>query len=133
MTTMSAAQRRAAAKADFDDYMEDCATRQVLLSLGGKWASLLMFTLAEGPRRYNDLARALPGVSAKVLTQALRSLERDGFVSREVTYTVPVQVEYTLTELGRRAIPLLAAVRDWAEENIGDVHAARAAFAGPGR
>jgi DNA-binding HxlR family transcriptional regulator len=68
----------------------------------------------------------MPGVSAKMLTQTLRSLERDGFVARTVTPSVPVQVEYALTPLGDRIVPLIGTMIDWANRNIDDVRAARA-------
>ncbi|MBW8482894.1 winged helix-turn-helix transcriptional regulator [Actinomadura parmotrematis] len=126
MTTMSAAQRRAAAKAAHTAYLDGCPTGQLLELLGGKWTPLLLFALADGPRRYGDLARAVPGASAKMLTQTLRGLERDGFVERTVTPAVPARVDYALTGLGRRLLPLLDAVRAWADDNLPDVHAARA-------
>ncbi|MBA8950622.1 DNA-binding HxlR family transcriptional regulator [Actinomadura namibiensis] len=126
MTTMTAAQRRARAKTEFEAYMAACPTQQLMTTLGNKWSTMLLLALAPGPRRYADLAREMPGVSAKMLTQTLRLLERDGFVARTVTPAVPVQVDYSLTGLGERAIPLVEQVRDWAEANISDVHAARA-------
>ncbi|MGI5205840.1 winged helix-turn-helix transcriptional regulator [Spirillospora sp. CA-108201] len=63
-----------------------------------------------------------------MLTQTLRSLERDGFVARSVTPSVPVQVEYTLTLLGERIMPLLASIRAWADRHIGEIHAARGRY-----
>jgi DNA-binding HxlR family transcriptional regulator len=125
MTTMTAAERRREAKAAFDSYMDSCPTHDVLGVIGNKWTSVVLFQLTQGPRRYADLARALPGVSAKMLTQTLRSLERDGFVGRSVTPSVPVQVEYTLTLLGERLVPLLASVRHFAEHNIAEIQASR--------
>ncbi|MWA06917.1 transcriptional regulator [Actinomadura sp. LD22] len=125
MTTMTAAERRREAKAAFDSYMDDCPTHDVLGVIGNKWTSVVLFQLTQGPRRYADIARALPGVSAKMLTQTLRSLERDGFVARSVTPSVPVQVEYALTLLGERLVPLLASVRHFAEYSIAEIRAAR--------
>ncbi|MFD0853032.1 winged helix-turn-helix transcriptional regulator, partial [Actinomadura adrarensis] len=78
-----------------------------------------------GTRRYADIGRALPGASAKMLTQTLRALERDGFVTRKVTPAVPVQVEYDLTPMGASLLPILASVKDWADANIDGIHAAR--------
>ncbi|MFD0684079.1 winged helix-turn-helix transcriptional regulator [Actinomadura fibrosa] len=128
MTTMSAARRREVAKAAFDAYMDDCPTGRLRAIIANKWSSMVLFRLADGTRRYAELARDLPGVSAKMLTQTLRSLERDGFVTRSVTPSVPVQVEYTLTVLGERLIPLLDAMRHWAEANMDEVLAARAHY-----
>ncbi|MFI6514423.1 winged helix-turn-helix transcriptional regulator [Spirillospora sp. NPDC050679] len=125
MTTMTAAQRRAHAKAEFEEYMAACPTQQVMGTLGNKWSSMLLLRLADGPRRHADLARAVPAVSAKMLTQTLRLLERDGFVARTVVPAVPVQVEYALTGLGEHAVPLVAHLRDWADRHIAEVHAAR--------
>ncbi|GAA4086583.1 helix-turn-helix domain-containing protein [Actinomadura miaoliensis] len=125
MATMTVAQRREAAKAAFDEYLKMCPAHQVLDIIGSKWVSLVLTRLAEGPRRYAELGRALPGASAKMLTQTLRSLERDGFVARDVTPAVPVQVSYTLTPLGERIVPLLAAIKTWADDHIDEIHAAR--------
>lgn len=82
-----------------------------------------MSALAEagGPMRYSDLGRRIPGVSPKMLTQTLRSLERDGIVSRTVTPSVPVRVDYELTPLGANLSGLLTAVKDWAEHHIEEV------------
>ncbi|MDL4818192.1 winged helix-turn-helix transcriptional regulator [Actinomadura opuntiae] len=125
MTTQTAAERRQEAKAAFDSYMESCPTHDLLGVIGNKWTSMVLYQLTQGSRRYAELARALPGVSAKMLTQTLRSLERDGFVARAVTPSVPVQVEYTLTLLGERLVPLLDAVRHFAEHNIDEIRSAR--------
>ncbi|WP_245679455.1 winged helix-turn-helix transcriptional regulator [Actinomadura hibisca] len=125
---MTAAQRRARAKAEFEEYMAACPTQQLMATLGNKWSSMLLLRLADGPRRHADLARAVPGVSAKMLTQTLRLLERDGFVARTITPSVPVQVDYALTGLGESVLPLVEHVRDWADRYIDDVHAARSRY-----
>ncbi|GAA1843118.1 winged helix-turn-helix transcriptional regulator [Actinomadura bangladeshensis] len=126
MATMTAAQRREQERAAFGAFMETCPMNQLLGIVGRQWSTMVLWELAAGPRRYAEVSRALPGVSAKMLTQTLRSLERDGFVARTVTPSVPVQVEYALTPLGDRIIPLIATMIDWANHHIGDVHAARA-------
>ncbi|TYB49176.1 helix-turn-helix transcriptional regulator [Actinomadura chibensis] len=128
MTTMTAAQRREREKAAFDAYMEACPTHQLVGILGNKWSTMVLGRLAGGARRYAELARTMPGVSAKMLTQTLRSLERDGLVSRAVTPSVPVQVEYTLTPLGERIIPLVTAMHEWADRNIDEINASRARY-----
>ncbi|WP_285700347.1 helix-turn-helix domain-containing protein [Actinomadura sp. NBRC 104412] len=125
---MTAEQRRSAAKAAHEEYMATCPTHQLLDIMSAKWASLILIELAGGTRRFADIGRALPSASAKMLTQTLRSLERDGFLTRSVTPAVPVQVEYTLTPMGASLIPLLAAAKDWADANIGAIHSARARY-----
>jgi DNA-binding HxlR family transcriptional regulator len=75
--------------------------------------------------RYSDLSRKIAGVSPKMLTQTLRALERDGLVTRTVTPSVPVRVDYELTELGGSLAQLMTAVKTWAETHFDEVHAAR--------
>src|SRR3569623_3173273 len=79
-----------------------CRTISTLLSRSGdKWTVLVVQTLSDGPRRFNELRREIPSVSQRMLTLTLRTLERDGLVSRTVTPTIPPRVDYELTELGR--------------------------------
>ncbi|MEO3767928.1 helix-turn-helix domain-containing protein [Streptomyces sp. B8F3] len=125
MATTTAAQRREQARFAYDAFMRDCPTNQLLGRLSDKWVSLVVAALAGGPRRYSDLRRKIAGVSPKMLTQTLRTLERDGILTRAVTPSVPVRVDYELTALGRSLAGLLTAVKDWAEEHIEEVHAAR--------
>ncbi|AZM48624.1 transcriptional regulator [Streptomyces sp. WAC 06738] len=125
MATMTAAQRREQERSAYDAFMRDCPTNQLLGRLSDKWVSLVVAALAGGPRRYSDLRRKIAGVSPKMLTQTLRTLERDGILTRAVTPSVPVRVDYELTPLGRSLGGLLTAVKDWAEEHIEEVHAAR--------
>jgi DNA-binding MarR family transcriptional regulator len=75
-----------------------------------------------------ELARTIAGVSQKMLTQTLRLLERDGLVTRTITASVPVRVDYQLTPLGRTLLPVVRAIKDWSETHISEVHAARAAY-----
>ncbi|SPT60505.1 winged helix-turn-helix transcriptional regulator [Actinomadura madurae] len=130
MATMTAAQRREQEKAAFDAFMEACPMNQLLGIVGKQWSTMVLVELAEGPRRYAQISRAMPGVSAKMLTQTLRSLERDGFVARTVTPSVPVQVEYALTVLGERIMPLITSMLEWANRHIEDVHEARERYDG---
>jgi DNA-binding HxlR family transcriptional regulator len=76
--------------------------------------------------RYSELSRTLVGASQKMLTQTLRSLERDGLLTRTVTPTVPITVSYELTELGKSLHHLMGALKQWAETNMDDVLAHRA-------
>jgi DNA-binding HxlR family transcriptional regulator len=126
--TLTAAQRRAAARAEYDAFLAACPSRQVLARISDKWVTLILVALADGPQRYSDLGRVIAGVSQKMLTQTLRSLERDGLVSRSVTASVPVRVDYQLTPLGDSLLPAVNAVKAWAEGHIGEIEASRAAY-----
>lgn len=136
MPTMSAAQQRAEAKAQYDAFLAACPSRQLLDRLSDKWVTLIVAALGSGPDcagdpaplRFSELARTLAGVSQKMLTQTLRALERDGLVTRTVTPTVPVTVHYELTELGLSLYGLVRGIKDWAQEHMDDVAAARAAY-----
>ena len=105
----------------------ECALLTVLDALGGKWPVMVLATLWEGPQRFNELRRRV-GASQKMLTQALRQLERDGLVSRTVKATVPVTVEYAMTPLGETLARTVDGLRQWSEQNLGRVLAARQAF-----
>jgi DNA-binding HxlR family transcriptional regulator len=125
VATKTAVERRDEARQAFDAYFAQCPSRKLLDRLSDKWVTLLLSALAEGPRRYSDLARRVAGVSQKMLTQTLRGLERDGLVSRTLTPSVPVRVDYALTPLGESLMPLVGAIKSWAETHIEDVEAAR--------
>ena len=109
----------------YDVYDASCPSRTALNRIGDRWTALIVGVLAERPHRFGELRRRVDGISQKMLTQTLRSLERDGLVSRSAFATVPVTVEYALTPLGETLVPVLAAIRDWAEDHIVDVLAAR--------
>jgi DNA-binding HxlR family transcriptional regulator len=106
----------------------DCPVRDVLDRLGDKWSTLLLVTLSQGPQRFNALARAVPDISRRMLTETLRHLERDGLVWREVTPSTPPAVNYGLTALGTSLMPPLSALIHWAEEHQPAIAAARARF-----
>jgi DNA-binding HxlR family transcriptional regulator len=138
MPTMSAQEKRAQAKLDYDAFLTQCPSRQLLARISDKWVTLILAALggdgpsagrggAGGPRplRYSELSRRLAGVSQKMLTQTLRSLERDGLITRTVTPTVPVTVRYELTELGLSLQQLMRGVKDWAESHMDQVQANR--------
>ena len=96
---------------------ETCTTRQALERLGSKWYVLLVYALLDGPHRPADLRRRIPGISQKVLTTQLRSMESDGLVERSVVKSqAPQHVEYRLTALGRTLEQPLAAVCAWATD-----------------
>jgi len=103
-----------------------CPSREVLARLGAKWASLIINKLNEGPVRFTDLLEQVEGISKKMLTQTLRDLERDGFVTRHLDASrMPVQVDYALTGLGRSAVPIVMTAKEWAEANFESVLEAR--------
>jgi len=106
-------------------YAAECPTRQILDRVGDKWAVLLLGLLMEGPRRFNELRRAIGGISQKMLSQTLKSLERDGLVLRHAIATVPVTVEYSVTPLGATLANAVDPLRHWAENNLKEVQAAQ--------
>lgn len=103
----------------------ECPTRIVLDRVGDKWTVLIIGTLDDGPRRFNEIRLAIGGITPKVLTSTLRSLVADGLVSREVFAEVPPRVEYALTELGRSLQGPVAALRRWAELNVAAISESR--------
>lgn len=98
-----------------------CPTRVVLDRIGDKWAVLILILLHEEPLRFNELRRRIDGISQKMLSQTLKSLERDGLVSRAAFPTVPVTVEYRITPLGMTLHRAVEGLRVWAESHLGDV------------
>jgi len=105
-----------------------CPVRHVLDKIGDKWSMLLVMTLATGPHRFNQLHRAIPDISQKMLTQTLRDLQRDGLVARQVFDTKPPAVEYRLTPLGQSLIVPFGHLIAWANDNIPDIETARHRF-----
>ncbi|HEY3870428.1 MAG TPA: helix-turn-helix domain-containing protein [Actinocrinis sp.] len=99
-----------------DDY-EQCPVTEVLRRVGDKWTVLVVVLLGQRPYRFNELHRAIRGISQRMLTRTLRGLEEDGLVHREVFATVPPSVEYRLTELGQSLLGPLSAVADWAVQH----------------
>jgi DNA-binding HxlR family transcriptional regulator len=130
MATTTAARRRERARTEYDAFLAACPSRQLLDRLSDKWVALVLQALQGGPQRYNAIARTVAGVSQKMLTQTLRTLERDGLATRTVTPSVPVRVDYELTELGRSLLPVMRAIKDWAEAHMDDVLRARTRYDG---
>lgn len=104
---------------------EDCPTREVLDRVGDKWSVLVIVLLGQRVHRFNELHRAVEGISQRMLTLTVRALERDGLVSRTVHATVPPRVDYELTDLGRTLLVPLEALNTWAVTHRGDIQAAR--------
>jgi len=117
-----------------DVYAANCPTRQLLDRIADKWSVLILTTLGAGGRtgsgemRFNALKRHIDGISQKMLSQTLRSLERDGLVTRHVVPTVPVTVGYAITPLGRELLDALQAMIDWAERRMADVARSQIAY-----
>ena len=130
MATQSAAQRRRAEALAYQEFVRSCPTSKLLDRIGDKWVTLLLVALVGGPRRYGELSRKVPGASPKMLTQTLRLLERDGLVSRTVIPSVPVRVDYRLTELGESLLRLVESIKGWAESHFDQIEAARAGYDG---
>jgi DNA-binding HxlR family transcriptional regulator len=139
MATKSAAQKRAQTKAEYDAFLAACPSHKLLDRLSNKWVTLILTALGSDgshqrgdtcagsprPMRYSELSRRLAGVSQKMLTQTLRSLERDGLITRTATPTVPVTVSYELTELGLSLHHMVRGLKTWAEIHMDDVLANR--------
>ncbi len=98
---------------------------EVLGRVGDKWTVQVIVELGEGPHRFNELRRAIAGVSQRMLTLTLKNLERDGLVSRTVTPSVPPRVDYALTDLGRSMLAPVQALGQWAVAHIPQMDAAR--------
>ena len=109
----------------YNIYSEDCPTRTVLDIVADKWTSLLIVALVPGTKRFQQLKREIGGITQKMLTQTLRSLERNGLVERRAYATVPPRVEYTLTRLGHTLSETLEALQDWSVAHVGEILQAR--------
>lgn len=110
---------------------EDCrAVSEVLARVGDKWTVLVVGVLGDGPKRFNELRRALGSISQRMLTLTLRGLERDGLVTRTAFPTIPPRVEYELTALGRSLLPPVNSLGSWARQNRTAIQEARRRFDG---
>lgn len=108
-------------------YDTGCPGRVVLDRIGDRWTVLIVGVLEGNTRRFSEIRDAVEGITAKVLTQTLRALERDGYVTRKVYAEVPPRVEYSLTDLGRSLIPPITALATWAAEHGEQILELRAA------
>jgi DNA-binding HxlR family transcriptional regulator len=112
------------------DELAACPVGDVFRRVGDKWSMLLAILLGGRPHRYNELHRAIDGISQRMLTHTLRGLETDGLVRREVHPTVPPSVEYSLTPLGRTLLEPLSALADWAVLHEAEINEARSRHMG---
>ncbi|MBF6180379.1 winged helix-turn-helix transcriptional regulator [Nocardia otitidiscaviarum] len=97
--------------------VDACPVTEVFRRLGDRWSMLVIVLLGGRAHRYNELHRAIEGISQRMLTRVLRTLESEGLVHRKVYPTVPPSVEYSLTELGTSLLPPISALADWAVAN----------------
>lgn len=104
---------------------DNCPIRNVIAHIGDKWSILILFALVDGADRFNSLKKRISGISQRMLTQTLRDLERDGYLTRTVYPEVPVRVEYTLTPLGQGLVKPLYQLLQWADGNHDVIRAAR--------
>jgi DNA-binding HxlR family transcriptional regulator len=115
---------------DPEMFHELCPSTLSPIRFGDKWAGMILRCLEHGPRRFSELRVPLRRVSAKMLTQSLRALERDGLISREARTGATPHVEYALTPLGRSLLEPMAAACAWAEEHWEEILDAREAYEG---
>ncbi|MDT0318717.1 winged helix-turn-helix transcriptional regulator [Streptomyces millisiae] len=107
------------------DEFATCPVSDVFRRVGDKWSMLLVILLGGRPHRYNELHRSIEGISQRMLTRTLRTLEADGLVRREVHPTVPPSVEYSLTPLGGTLLEPLSTLADWAVRHEAEINEAR--------
>ncbi len=100
----------------------------ILARVGDKWTVLIIMALQDGPLRFNAIKRAVTGISQQMLTRTLKNLERDGMIRRTVHPTVPPQVEYALTDLGRSLAHPVEALGRWARAHLSQIAERREAY-----
>lgn len=128
VNTETAQRPSEAAVGRYSVYARGCPARLVFDRLADKWSLLIVKLLRTGAYRFNQLRREIDGISQKALSQTLQRLERDGLVNRNAFATVPVTVEYSLTELGHTLATLIEPLASWAEAHIEEVLDAQASY-----
>jgi DNA-binding HxlR family transcriptional regulator len=116
-TTQRMAEQALSCIHSIDVFDRTCASHQAVGRLADKWTLLVFYALAQGTKRYSELQRQIIGISPKMLTQTLRSLEENGYVEREIFPEVPPRVEYSLTDLGVSFVQPVAVLYQWAQEH----------------
>jgi DNA-binding HxlR family transcriptional regulator len=109
-------------------FSADCDCRVLFEQIADKWSMMVLSVLDDGPVRFNAIKRRLEGVTQKALTECLRRLERNGFISRRVIPTSPIGVEYEITSLGRPLLSHLRALYNWTHQSLAEVDQARMMF-----
>lgn len=107
-----------------------CPVRSILGTVTGKWSSLILLSLEDGPRRFSAIKRVIGDITQRVLTENLRALERDGYLTRQVIPGPPVEVHYQLTPMGSDLVARFIPLVTWAAEHYDAVQAARKQFDG---
>lgn len=107
---------------------DECPIRDVLDRVGDKWSVLIVVQLGQGTHRFTELERSIEGISQRMLTHTLRALVRDGLVMRRAYPTVPMRVEYSLTDLGRTLLVPITALQEWATVHREDVQRSRVRY-----
>jgi DNA-binding HxlR family transcriptional regulator len=100
-----------------------CGLDAAIAVMGGKWKGLILFALQDGPVRFGQLRRAVPGISERMLILQLREMEASGLVHREVFHQVPPKVEYSLTQFGQSLNAALGPLGEWGEEHMERIEA----------
>ncbi|WP_434599687.1 winged helix-turn-helix transcriptional regulator [Streptomyces sp. A5-4] len=112
----------------WDVFQQTCPSRTSLARIANRWTAMIVIALDAGPLRFGELRTGVAGISAKVLTETLRDLERDGLLHRTAYAQVPPRVEYELTALGRSLHEPMRALQRWAQQHIPEVLEARDAY-----
>lgn len=112
----------------YNIYQQHCPARLFFEKIADKWVLLIINILARETQHFNLLKKSIQGISPKVLSQKLKMLERDGFITRQVQDTAPIRVDYSLTPLGLEVAKMAYQLKDWAESNIEQVIYAQQRF-----
>ena len=99
-------------------FVQACPSREIFSRISGKWTIMILLCLEETPKRFNELKKVIDGISQKVLTENLRSLERDGLILRKVISSRPIKVEYSSTHLSLELLGILNGLKDWTEGSM---------------
>ncbi|MEO1702665.1 MAG: helix-turn-helix domain-containing protein [Pseudomonadota bacterium] len=110
------------------DQAENCPIRSVLANVSGKWRILILLALEDGPKRFGVMKRCIGDTTQRVLTENLRSLQRDGYLTRTVDPDPPIAVTYALTPLGEELASMMKPLVFWSNSHMEQVHAARTAY-----
>lgn len=105
-----------------------CPVRHVLDGIGDKWTILVLTALKSGSHRFSELRRSIPDISQRMLTVTLRKLERDGFLTRSVTPSIPLRVDYALTPMGASLVAELSPLAKWALDHLEPIAKSRAIY-----
>lgn len=106
-----------------DPHFPDCPIRNILTRISDRWSMLILLTLngKQEPMRYSDILAAIPDISQKMLTVALKNLEADGLVERHAFAEIPPRVEYNITQRAKTLMPHINSLVEWALENLADI------------